>query len=46
MGNLCTSMSAEEIKAAKMSKEVDAANEAAFKKVRVFSFISKVAFHR
>lgn len=33
MGNLCASMSAEDLKAAKMSKEVDQANEAAFKKV-------------
>jgi hypothetical protein len=33
MGNLCTSMSADDLKAAKMSKEVDQASEAAFKKV-------------
>lgn len=35
MGNLCTSMTADDIKAAKMSKQVEQANEAAFKKVRV-----------
>ena len=32
MGNMCGAISAEDIKAAKMSKEVDQANEAAFKK--------------
>lgn len=32
MGNICGTISAEEIKAAKMSKEVDQANEAAFKR--------------
>jgi len=34
MGNLCGSMSADDAEAAKKSKEVDAQNEAAFKKVR------------
>lgn len=33
MGNLCVSMSKEDVMAAKASKEVDQANEAAFKKV-------------
>lgn len=33
MGNLCMSMSKEDVIAAKASKEVDQANEAAFKKV-------------
>lgn len=32
MGNMCGAISADDIQAAKMSKEVDQANEAAFKK--------------
>ena len=36
MGNLCVSMAADDVDAAKKSKEVDAANEAAFKKVSMW----------